>query len=466
MCVDLKLRSISNIAGVLIVAGAASACSSGVSRFEDGYFGAPDTINTGAIPPASVSPQVAAGGSAPVTQGASVASQPYQAGSVARTASAPLAMAPAASSTGSALAPVRQASPAHRTAALDTQPAVINQVQPWPQASAQPGAASAGRQVNQAQPLSQPQPLSQQNPAPQELPQPLPQPGDAAILSSAPSTRDRPAGNRETASLAPAGADTGTGARPSGETSYVVQSGDTLSKIARSTGISVDALKQANQLSGATIRIGQRLVIPAGAQAAPVSGNAVTAQPSASGQPEATEKAARVASQGAAAGNQNAQPVNEAATAKEPKTSDGVAAAAAGSEVAAATPQATGIGTLRWPLKGQVITGYGATVSGGRNDGIDILAPEGTPIKAAENGIVIYAGDGLKEYGNTVLIRHDDGLVTVYGHAREIMVARGDKVTRGQTIAETGMSGTADRPKLHFEVRKDAKPVDPKTYLE
>jgi murein DD-endopeptidase MepM/ murein hydrolase activator NlpD len=129
-------------------------------------------------------------------------------------------------------------------------------------------------------------------------------------------------------------------------------------------------------------------------------------------------------------------------------------------------PQSTGIGKYRWPVSGAVIAGYGANVDGNRNDGIDISVPEGTPIKAAENGVVIYAGNGLKQLGNTVLVRHDDGKVTVYGHASAINVTRGQKVTRGQTLASSGMSGDAKRPQVHFEVRKDATPVNPVTFLE
>ncbi|MDZ7600753.1 MAG: M23 family metallopeptidase, partial [Hoeflea sp.] len=97
---------------------------------------------------------------------------------------------------------------------------------------------------------------------------------------------------------------------------------------------------------------------------------------------------------------------------------------------------------------------------------IDISLPAGTPVKAAENGVVIYSGDGLKEYGKTVLVRHDDGLVTVYAHANSLNVARGDKVVRGQVIASSGMTGAAKTPRLHFEVRKNATPVDPVKYLE
>jgi murein DD-endopeptidase MepM/ murein hydrolase activator NlpD len=87
-------------------------------------------------------------------------------------------------------------------------------------------------------------------------------------------------------------------------------------------------------------------------------------------------------------------------------------------------------------------------------------------VRAAENGVVIYAGDGLREFGNTVLVRHDDGLVTVYGHNSRITVSRGDTVRRGQEIARSGMTGDADRPKLHFEVRNGTTPVNPMTYLQ
>ena len=121
---------------------------------------------------------------------------------------------------------------------------------------------------------------------------------------------------------------------------------------------------------------------------------------------------------------------------------------------------------MRWPARGRIIEGYGRAAGGKVNDGIDIAVPEGTPVKAAENGVVIYAGDGLKEFGNTVLVRHEDGLVTVYGHTSELKVSRGDTVRRGQEIAISGMSGSADRPKLHFEVRKDSTPVNPTEFLE
>ena len=91
--------------------------------------------------------------------------------------------------------------------------------------------------------------------------------------------------------------------------------------------------------------------------------------------------------------------------------------------------------------------------------------PEGTPVKAAENGVVVYAGAEIKGYGNLILVRHADDYVTAYAHNKDILVKRGDSVTRGQDIATAGSTGNASSPTVHFEIRKGAKPVDPKTYL-
>lgn len=118
-------------------------------------------------------------------------------------------------------------------------------------------------------------------------------------------------------------------------------------------------------------------------------------------------------------------------------------------------------GKFRWPAKGRIIQGF----TNGGNDGINIAVPEGTQVKAAEEGVVAYAGSELKGYGNLVLIRHQNGFVTAYAHNGEIAVKRGDKVVRGQTIAKSGQSGDVGSPQLHFELRKNSKPVDPTVYL-
>ncbi|MGO9133723.1 MAG: peptidoglycan DD-metalloendopeptidase family protein [Methylovirgula sp.] len=114
---------------------------------------------------------------------------------------------------------------------------------------------------------------------------------------------------------------------------------------------------------------------------------------------------------------------------------------------------------FRWPAHGRVIHGFTG------NDGIDIALPEGTPVKAAEAGVVAYAGSELKGYGNLVLIRHANGFVTAYANNGELDVKRGESVKRGQVIAKSGQTGNVTTPQLHFEVRKGAKPVDPVHYL-
>ncbi|RNJ50312.1 peptidoglycan DD-metalloendopeptidase family protein [Methylocystis hirsuta] len=116
---------------------------------------------------------------------------------------------------------------------------------------------------------------------------------------------------------------------------------------------------------------------------------------------------------------------------------------------------------FRWPARGRIIQGF---TSGG-NDGINIAVPEGTQVKAAEGGVVAYAGSELKGYGNLVLIRHPNGFVSAYAHNGELDVKRGDQVKRGQTIAKSGQSGNVGSPQLHFELRKGSTPVDPTRYL-
>lgn len=120
---------------------------------------------------------------------------------------------------------------------------------------------------------------------------------------------------------------------------------------------------------------------------------------------------------------------------------------------------------FRWPAKGRIISDYGSKPGGSRNDGINLALPEGADIKAAEDGTVIYSGNELKGYGNLVLVRHDDGWVSAYAHASELLVKRGDQVRRGQTIAKVGATGSVTQPQLHFELRRGNKAVDPMKYL-
>ena len=121
--------------------------------------------------------------------------------------------------------------------------------------------------------------------------------------------------------------------------------------------------------------------------------------------------------------------------------------------------------SFRWPVRGRVIAGFGPSPNGLQNDGIDVSVPQGTPVKAADDGVVAYAGNELKGYGNLVLIRHSNGYVTAYAHASEILVKRGETVKRGQVIAKAGETGNVKTPELHFEIRKGATPVDPAQFL-
>ena len=117
-----------------------------------------------------------------------------------------------------------------------------------------------------------------------------------------------------------------------------------------------------------------------------------------------------------------------------------------------------------WPVNGNVISGFGTTANGERNDGINIATAMNTPIRASASGTVNYA-DTLNGYGNLVLIKHADGYVTAYAHADRLLVARGDFVTKGQVIGYAGRTGDVDTPQLHFEIRHDTTPVDPRTLL-
>lgn len=232
---------------------------------------------------------------------------------------------------------------------------------------------------------------------------------------------------------------------------YTVVSGDTLSGIASRTGASVASIKQVNGMSSDVVRLGQTLIIPGrsssgGTQVASANVDpVVTSNP-----PKAKEEPAKVAEY----------------TPPKAQDQETVEIKKIENEQTAKAPAETGVKTMRWPVQGRVINGFGSDAGGKANDGIDISVPNGTAVKAAENGVVIYAGDGLKELGNTILLRHDNGLVTVYGHVSKLNVKRGDTVTRGQEIASSGMSGAAKQPQLHFEVRENSTPVNPTSYLQ
>ncbi|MGI9465436.1 MAG: peptidoglycan DD-metalloendopeptidase family protein, partial [Aestuariivirgaceae bacterium] len=122
-------------------------------------------------------------------------------------------------------------------------------------------------------------------------------------------------------------------------------------------------------------------------------------------------------------------------------------------------------GRFRWPVRGRVISRYGSKPGGARNEGINISVPEGTNVRASEAGVVAYAGNELKGYGNLVLVRHEGGWVTAYAHNRDLLVQRGDTVRRGEVIAKAGQTGSVTSPQLHFEIRKGASAVNPLKHM-
>jgi murein DD-endopeptidase MepM/ murein hydrolase activator NlpD len=238
-------------------------------------------------------------------------------------------------------------------------------------------------------------------------------------------------------------------------TVHVVNRGDTLLSIARRNRVPVAELARANHLEpSAKIKLGMKLTVP-GAKNAAVAAAAQPATGAVAVQPAVA--VAAPASRMAAAGGapQSARLAQATATVEDAADATPVKAA-----------DATGaLPTFRWPVRGKVITSYGAKTNGKSNDGINLAVPEGTPVKAAEDGVVAYSGNELKGYGNLVLVRHSNGYVTAYAHASELLVKRGDTIKRGQIIAKSGQSGEVGSPQLHFEIRKGSSPVDPLQFL-
>ncbi|MFQ5848788.1 MAG: peptidoglycan DD-metalloendopeptidase family protein [Candidatus Methylomirabilales bacterium] len=129
--------------------------------------------------------------------------------------------------------------------------------------------------------------------------------------------------------------------------------------------------------------------------------------------------------------------------------------------------RATGVSHLRflWPVRGKIVARFGIE-DGFKNNGVAIAAKRGTPIRAAEKGKIIYSGSDLRDYGNLIIVDHQGGFATVYAHNRVNLVRRGERVRRGQVIAEVGMTGVAEIPYVHFEIRRGGKARDPLTFLK
>lgn len=209
-----------------------------------------------------------------------------------------------------------------------------------------------------------------------------------------------------------------------GASVHTVQHGETLFAISQAYGVDVFALADYNGLSAPfSIFDGQRLKVP------PLGASLVPAPPAGD-----SENAPLVASLPAVA-----QPLP--------------------------SPPANSNSGFIWPLRGKIISTFGPKSRGLRNDGINIAAARGTAVKAVENGVVAYAGNELRGFGNMILIKHASGWISTYAHNDVLLVQRGGSVRKGQVIARVGSTGRADEPQLHFELRKGSTPVDPLAYL-
>lgn len=255
-----------------------------------------------------------------------------------------------------------------------------------------------------------------------------------------------------------------------GDVVVVVEPGQTLYGIARAQGVRPQDVMALNGMSTETVRIGQRLKMPSGAAAPSVQTAALTTESGSQvrGEPPKTLGTLPSPTPDASAAPGNVRVISTSNAPQAPEVPT-LPAATAPTEVAAVDtstdpPSADGT-SFRWPVRGRIIADFGAKPSGERNDGINLAVPEGTSVKAAEAGTVIYAGNELAGYGNLVLVRHADGWVSAYAHNSKITVNRGDTVQRGQTIAQAGMTGSVTSPQVHFELRKGAKPVNPMDHL-
>ncbi|AOH84656.1 hypothetical protein AWL63_12420 [Sphingomonas panacis] len=280
-------------------------------------------------------------------------------------------------------------------------------------------------------------------------------------------------------------------AKPIDTTTYVVRPGDTLRAVADRTGAGAEAIARANGLTVPfMIRAGQRLSIPGGRYHLVRSGETGIAIARAYGidwsrivtanglsEPYTLRAGMRVLIPGATPGSSSAAEraaafrldVDDLITGSAPALASNQRPAPpsrSARRVLAPTEAISEPSRLRgvfgWPAQGRIVARFGPSgASGERFNGIKIAVPVGTPIHAAADGVVAYAGSEVPTLGGLVIVKHGDGWTTVYGHASRLLVQRGQAVKRGQTIALSGDTGLADRPELHFEMRKGRTPVDP-----
>jgi murein DD-endopeptidase MepM/ murein hydrolase activator NlpD len=232
---------------------------------------------------------------------------------------------------------------------------------------------------------------------------------------------------------------------------HTTVAGDTIYSLSRKYKVTPQAIASANNLTLSTqLKIGQQVRIPGTNPVANAPQNA---------QPQALQRNVQTVPQTPPqqlVQNEN-MPAPENVGVVRPNTTPAVNDAPRNSPNAGPT--------FHWPVRGRILSAFGRKPNGQQNDGINVSVPEGTPIRAAEEGTVAYAGNELKGFGNLVLIRHADNWVTAYAHLGTIDVKKDQKVKRGDVIARAGQTGGVTAPQLHFEIRKGSNPVDPEKHL-
>ena len=226
---------------------------------------------------------------------------------------------------------------------------------------------------------------------------------------------------------------------------HVVRPGDTLYGISRTYGVEVSALASLNRLNPPyALRAGETLYLPASVEPPDKSAPAIAAVPEAPGpKPETGAPGAPPEKPGQPTASAQAAPPPQATKPPPPRTGKG----------------------FEWPVQGRIIGRYGTGPNGTHNDGINIAAKPGEAVRAADAGVVAYAGNELRGYGNLVLIKHSGGYMTAYAHNSKLLVKRGEVVKRGQEIAKAGATGTVDTPQVHFEIRQGTRAIDPTSLL-
>jgi murein DD-endopeptidase MepM/ murein hydrolase activator NlpD len=252
---------------------------------------------------------------------------------------------------------------------------------------------------------------------------------------------------------------------------YRVQAGDTVYGVARRFAVPVRGVIDANRLQPPYgLRVGQVLRVPNPRRHRVQAGDTVYGVARRYGiDPSRIVSLNRIAAPYAIAPGQSlVLPAPSPAVALPAAASPATAVKAAPTTRSLATipaPPPRAGGKFLWPVQGHTIAGYGRKKDGLHNDGINIAAPRGAPVRAADNGVVAYVGNELRGFGNLILVKHAGGWVTAYAHNQDFLVRRGQTVTRGQPIARIGSSGNVATPQLHFEIRKGTRSVDPTRFL-